>query len=64
MFPCLYDLNSSLTFFTLCFQSTASFYSSISLLLLLLVVVVVVLLWLLLLIPPCLVLYFVSFLSI
>ena len=53
---CLYDLNSSLTFFTLCFQSTVSFYSSISLLLLLLL--------LLLLIPPCLVLYFVSFFSI
>ena len=60
MCSCLYDLNSSLTFFTLCFQSTASFYSSISLLLLLLWL----LLLLLLLIPPCLVLYFVSFLSI
>ena len=31
MCSCLYDLNSSLIFFTLCFQSTASFYSSISL---------------------------------
>ena len=66
MFSCLYDLNSSLTFFTLCFQARFLFILlSISLLLLLLLLLFL-LLFLLLLILPCLVLrlYFVTFLSI